>query len=193
MGQSGSPAEHHTFAHPCAFFSASISSTMHCSVRAQLAALGTQHQVLVCMLDQLMSRSYNTPSTGDCSAQAKLAALDTQYQAKIMGEVERYQELAREKELLTERWDQQNSLLVESHERVVQELTQEFEQKLQVRACPKTVQQKLQGLLGSVPRRNLRLTKQKLQVGCCQLRHAHQQWGGNRGFGTAVTLGVVQG
>ena len=70
--------------------------------------------------------------TGLCFAQAKLAALDTQYQAKIMGEVERYQELAREKELLTERWDQQNSLLVESHERVVQELTQEFEQKLQV-------------------------------------------------------------
>ena len=79
-----------------------------------------------------MSRSPKTPSSGRPSAQAKLAALDTQYQAKIMGEVERYQELAREKELLTERWDQQNSLLVESHERVIQELTQEFEQKLQV-------------------------------------------------------------
>ena len=85
-------------------------------------------------MTHLVSTSRKMLPSGYCPAQAKLAALDTQYQAKIMGEVERYQELAREKELLTERWDQQNSLLVESHERVVQELTQEFEQKLQVGA-----------------------------------------------------------
>ena len=36
-----------------------------------------------------------------------------------------------EKELLNERWDEQNSLLVESHERLVQELTDEYEYKLQ--------------------------------------------------------------
>eukprot|EP00198_Chlamydomonas_reinhardtii_P011942 XP_001701279.1 flagellar associated protein [Chlamydomonas reinhardtii] len=51
-------------------------------------------------------------------SQAQLQALDTQYQAKIMAEVERYQALMQEKELLAERWDEQNSLLVESHERV---------------------------------------------------------------------------
>ena len=32
----------------------------------------------------------------------------------------RYQQLMEEKELLNERWDEQNSLLVESHERLVQ-------------------------------------------------------------------------
>ena len=45
--------------------------------------------------------------------------------------MERYQQLLREKEVLNERWDEQNSLLVESHERVVEELTGEFSDKLQ--------------------------------------------------------------
>ena len=48
-----------------------------------------------------------------------------------MGEVERYQELMQEKELLNQKWDEQNALLVESHERVIQELTEEYEAKLQ--------------------------------------------------------------
>lgn len=43
--------------------------------------------------------------------------MEAQYQHKIMAEVERYQQLMEEKELLNERWDEQNSLLVESHER----------------------------------------------------------------------------
>lgn len=67
-----------------------------------------------------------------CYLQAQLSALDSQYQAKIMGEVERYQELAKEKELLNDRWDEQNQMLVENHERVIQEVTSEYEQKLQV-------------------------------------------------------------
>ena len=48
-----------------------------------------------------------------------------------MGEVERYHALQQEKELLNERWDEQNALLVESHERVILELTEEYEEKLQ--------------------------------------------------------------
>ncbi len=48
------------------------------------------------------------------------------YQQKMMGEVERYQLLQEEKELINERWDEQNSLLVENHERLVQELTDEY-------------------------------------------------------------------
>ena len=59
--------------------------------------------------------------------------LEAQYQQKIMTEVERYQQLMEEKELLNERWDEQNSLLVESHERLVQELTARRE-ALQLRA-----------------------------------------------------------
>jgi hypothetical protein len=62
--------------------------------------------------------------------QQQLAALDSQYQAKIMSEVERYQALLQEKELLNQKWDEQNALLVESHERVIQELTEEYEAKL---------------------------------------------------------------
>lgn len=37
-----------------------------------------------------------------------------------MAEVERYQALAREKELLNQKWDEQNATLVEAHEKVVQ-------------------------------------------------------------------------
>jgi hypothetical protein len=47
-----------------------------------------------------------------------------------MAEVERFQQLAQEKEALNERWDEQNSLLVESHERVIAELTEDYEAKL---------------------------------------------------------------
>ena len=43
----------------------------------------------------------------------------------------RYQALTRERDLLNSKWDEQNSLLVQSHERVIQDLTEEYEQKLQ--------------------------------------------------------------
>ena len=43
----------------------------------------------------------------------------------------RYQALTRERDLLNSRWDEQNNLLVQSHERVIQDLTEEYEQKLQ--------------------------------------------------------------
>jgi hypothetical protein len=62
--------------------------------------------------------------------QQQLAALDSQYQAKIMSEVERFQALLQEKELLNHKWDEQNATLVEAHEKVVQEITEELEAKL---------------------------------------------------------------
>jgi cilia- and flagella-associated protein 57 len=62
--------------------------------------------------------------------QQQLAALDAQYQAKIMTEVERYQTLLQEKELLNQKWDEQNATLVEAHEKVVHEITEELEAKL---------------------------------------------------------------
>ena len=62
--------------------------------------------------------------------QQQLAALDAQYQAKIMTEVERYQTLLQEKEVLNQKWDEQNATLVEAHEKVVQEITEELEAKL---------------------------------------------------------------
>ena len=49
-----------------------------------------------------------------------------------MAELERYAELSREKDLLNERWDEQHTVLVESHERVVQEITQEYEIRIHV-------------------------------------------------------------
>ena len=55
-------------------------------------------------------------------------------QTRIMAELERFAELSREKDLLNERWDEQHTLLVESHERVVQEITEEYEARIQVRA-----------------------------------------------------------
>ena len=43
----------------------------------------------------------------------------------------RYQALTRERDALNSRWDEQHNLLVQSHERVIQDLTEEYEQKLQ--------------------------------------------------------------
>ena len=48
-----------------------------------------------------------------------------------MGEVDRYQGLVKERDQLNARWDEQNNLLVQSHERVIQDLTEEYDQKLQ--------------------------------------------------------------
>ncbi|KAK9834356.1 hypothetical protein WJX84_006234, partial [Apatococcus fuscideae] len=65
--------------------------------------------------------------SGREDALAQAAAAEAQYQTRIMAELERYAELSREKDLLNERWDEQHTVLVESHERVVQEITQEYE------------------------------------------------------------------
>jgi hypothetical protein len=51
-----------------------------------------------------------------------------------MAEVEAHQKMEREKEELNEKWDEQNAQLVDGHERLVQELTDDYEYKLQ--ACP---------------------------------------------------------
>ena len=83
-------------------------------------------------------------------SQQQLNALDSQYQQKILTEVERYQQLLQEKDNLNRRhrfgeccafgcqevacvvrWDEQNALLTEAHETTVQELTEEYEGKLQ--------------------------------------------------------------
>ena len=47
--------------------------------------------------------------------QDQLQQFEQQYQEKIMAEVERYSALQQEKELMNERWDEQNSLLVLTH------------------------------------------------------------------------------
>ncbi|KIY91646.1 WD repeat-containing protein 65 [Monoraphidium neglectum] len=68
-------------------------------------------------------------------------------QAKLMTEVERYSSLLQEKEALNERWDEQNALLVESHERVIAELTEEYEAKLAEEALAKeALRQEKEGL-----------------------------------------------
>ena len=41
--------------------------------------------------------------------------------------------------MLNSRWDEQNNLLVQSHERVIQDLTEEYEQKLQEEQVPATL------------------------------------------------------
>lgn len=48
--------------------------------------------------------------------------------------MDRYTELAAEKEALDERWDQQSKLMEESHERQLLQITEEYEAKLLVRA-----------------------------------------------------------
>jgi hypothetical protein len=64
--------------------------------------------------------------------QAQLAALDDQYQAKVLTEIQRYEELVREKDALNARWDEQTQQLIESHEHILQEVTDDFTAKLQV-------------------------------------------------------------
>lgn len=64
--------------------------------------------------------------------QAQLAALDDQYQAKVLSEIQRYEDLVRDKEALNAHWDDQMKQLVDSHEKLLQDVTDDFTVKLQV-------------------------------------------------------------
>lgn len=52
--------------------------------------------------------------------QNHLSELESQFQQKIMNELERYTALQVDKEALNDKWDEQNSMLMDSHERVIQ-------------------------------------------------------------------------
>ena len=56
--------------------------------------------------------------------------VETRYQAQIMALVDAYQQLSRERDAQIERLEDQRRLLVNAHERYVDELTKEFEKKL---------------------------------------------------------------
>ncbi|EFJ35022.1 WD repeat domain-containing protein [Selaginella moellendorffii] len=66
----------------------------------------------------------------------QMKELEEQWQKKMMAEVEslctqlRYASLGREKDVLNESWEEKHANVVQGHERVVQELTEEFETKL---------------------------------------------------------------
>ena len=64
--------------------------------------------------------------------QSQLSALDDQFQAKLLAESERYEELLRDKEALNERWDEQNKQLLQQHEQLLEEVTAECDDKVQV-------------------------------------------------------------
>jgi CHAD domain-containing protein len=66
------------------------------------------------------------------SYQAQLAALDDQFQAKLLAEIHRYEGLVREKDALNTQWDEQTKHIIESHDRALEELMQEFALKQQV-------------------------------------------------------------
>ena len=51
--------------------------------------------------------------------QHELQEIEANYQQKIMNEVERYQQLVHERDPQQERWEEQQSLLVSTHERCV--------------------------------------------------------------------------
>ena len=64
--------------------------------------------------------------------QSQLSALDDQFQAKLLAESERYEELLRDKEALNERWDEQNKQLLQQHEQLLEEVTADCDDKVQV-------------------------------------------------------------
>lgn len=64
--------------------------------------------------------------------QSQLSALDDQFQAKLLAESERYEELLRDKGALNERWDEQNKQLLQQHEQLLEEVTAECDDKVQV-------------------------------------------------------------
>lgn len=65
-------------------------------------------------------------------AQAALTSLEAQHQGAMAAGTERLEGVLRDKAALNARWDEQNHALVEGHERVVHEVTVEFEAKLAV-------------------------------------------------------------
>ena len=56
--------------------------------------------------------------------QHELQELEGSYQQKIMAEVERYQHLVHERDLQRDRWEEQQGLLVNTHEKYVDEVSE---------------------------------------------------------------------
>ena len=81
------------------------------------------------LVEMSCSKKVTTDST---RAQAAAAALEAQHQKALAAETERLEGVLRDKAELNARWDEQNRALVEGHERVVHEVTTEFEGKLAV-------------------------------------------------------------
>ncbi len=79
------------------------------------------------------------PELGARRAQAALASLEAQHQGAMAAGTERLEGVLRDKAALNAKWDEQNHALVDGHERVVHEVTVEFEAKLAVRAAAVTL------------------------------------------------------
>ena len=62
---------------------------------------------------------------------ANLQDMEASYQQRIMSEVERYQQLVQERDLQKKQWQDKQAQLVESHETLVEQVTEEFEGSLE--------------------------------------------------------------
>ncbi|EIE19478.1 WD40 repeat-like protein, partial [Coccomyxa subellipsoidea C-169] len=93
-----------------------------------LAAASQEQQAQYDLLQKANACLHRGKVAGE---QAMLAALDDQYQSKVLLEIQRYEELVREKDALNTRWDEQTQELIASHERLLQEVSDDFTAKLQ--------------------------------------------------------------
>lgn len=62
--------------------------------------------------------------------QSQIQSMETSFQAQIMELVDQYQRLVRERDAQIERLDEHRRLLVDTHERLVSELTREYDDKV---------------------------------------------------------------
>ena len=70
-------------------------------------------------------------SAMEVAHRAEVQKRESQYQAKIMEEVERFQQLQMETELQKDRWNEQQSTMVNRHHNYVTALREEYEAKLE--------------------------------------------------------------
>ncbi len=61
---------------------------------------------------------------------SEVEELQRQQNAKIRTEIERYEKLVREKEEQNNKWDKQNTLLIQSHDTFIDEGTSSYEKQI---------------------------------------------------------------
>merc|ERR1712146_478341 len=70
----------------------------------------------------------------DAKHESRKQQMNAKYDVKLNAELARQSELRQEIEKLRQRWDHENTALIDSHQEYIRELTEEYEEKLRLEA-----------------------------------------------------------
>jgi len=123
----------------------------------------------------------------------KLTKIESRYQGKIMGEVERFQQLCHERDVQVANWEKQRAKLLESHQQYVEDVSLDYEAQLsddqevkaqvedEVDELNKEFQETMRQLEGDIDK-EIELLKSKFEIKLNKEREATLRFKGENGI-----------